>query len=127
MNELDMVNWLAVGVGTIVAFLVGWAWYSPMLFGKKWAEGSHVELDNIDKMPVMAMISQLIALFLLAMVVGITATQDMLMTAILAILAAAVFAFSMGGFSAKSTYAQTIDFLYVVAAGAVMIVAQGIF
>ena len=29
------VNWLAIGAGTIVAFLFGWAVYSPMLFGKR--------------------------------------------------------------------------------------------
>lgn len=127
MNELDMVNWLAVGVGTIVAFLVGWAWYSPMLFGKKWAEGSGVDLGAASEMPVRAMVSQLLGLFLLAMVVGITATQDMLITAILAILATAVFTFSMGGFVQKSTYAMVVDLLYVVVAGALMIVCQGIF
>lgn len=31
------VNWLAVGIGTVAAFLVGWLWYSPILFIKGWA------------------------------------------------------------------------------------------
>ncbi|MBL1419052.1 MAG: DUF1761 domain-containing protein [Alphaproteobacteria bacterium] len=127
MQELANVNWLAVIVGTVVAFLVGWAWYSPKLFGKKWAEGSGVELGSADQMPVMAMVSNLLALFLLALVVGITATQDMLITAILAILACSVFVFSMGGYVKKSNYAMIVDLFYIVVAGIVMIICQGIF
>lgn len=126
MQELHLVNWLAVGVGAIAAFLVGWAWYSPFLFGKKWAEGSGVELGDAKDMPVVAMVSNFIALFLLSLVVGITATQDMLITAIVAILACALFAFSMGGYVKKSSYAMIVDLLYIVVAGIVMIICQGI-
>ena len=40
MDELtNDVSWLAVAVGAVVSFLVGWLWYSPKLFGPKWAEG----------------------------------------------------------------------------------------
>lgn len=127
MQELANVNWLAVIVGTVVSFLVGWAWYSSMLFGKKWAEGSGVELGDAKDMPVMAMASNLVGLFLLALVVGITATQDMLITAIVAILACAIFVFSMGGYVKKSSYAMIVDLLYIVVAGIVMIICQGIF
>ncbi|MEM7300357.1 MAG: DUF1761 family protein [Pseudomonadota bacterium] len=126
-SELANVNWLAVIVGTIVAFLLGWLWYSPALFGKKWAEGSRVELGGAETMPVMAMVTQLLALFLLALVVGITATREHLLTAILAILAAAFFTFSGGAFVRKTNYALMVDISYVVLAGVVMIVCQGIF
>lgn len=126
MQDLNMVNWLAVIVGTVLSFLVGWAWYSPKLFGKKWAEGSGVKLGSADKMPMMAMASNFVALFLLSLVVGITATQDMLITAIAAILACALFVFSMGGYVKKSSYAMIVDLFYIVVAGIVMIVCQGI-
>jgi hypothetical protein len=32
------INWAAVIVSAIVLFIIGAVWYSPMLFGKKWAE-----------------------------------------------------------------------------------------
>ncbi len=96
MEDFSRVNWLAVTVGTVVSFLVGWVWYSPKLFGKKWAEGSGVSLDSADKMPIFAMVTQLVALLLLALVIGITATIDALITAILAILAVAAFTASNG-------------------------------
>jgi hypothetical protein len=121
---MESVNWAAVIVGTIVAFLVGWLWYSPKLFGKGWAEGSKVELGSADSMPMMAMVAQFIALFLLALVVGITATTDALITAIVAILAAAAFVVSAGSFIKKSQYAIMVDGGYIIVAGIVMIGAQ---
>lgn len=125
MESIGNINWVAVIVGTVVTFLVGWAWYSPKLFGKRWAEGSGVSLNRPDKLPLFAMVTQLAALFLLALVIGITAMTDALLTAILAILAVAMFTASMGGFVQKSSYAITVDFFYIVVAGAIMILCQG--
>ncbi len=124
--EFSGMNWLAVIAGTIVAFLAGWLWYSPSVFGKGWAEGSRVELGSAQSMPVLAMITQLLALFLLALVVGITATRDQLFTAIFAILALAAFGVSGGAFSRKSTYALMVDGSYAVLAGVIMIALQGL-
>ncbi len=30
------VNWLAVAVAALLTFLLGWLWYSPLLFGPAW-------------------------------------------------------------------------------------------
>ncbi len=126
MEDYGAVNWLAVGAGTVVAFVVGWLWYSPLLFGKKWAEGSGVELSSANKMPAAAMVSQLVALFCLAMVIGLTATSGSLVTAIFAILAVGFMVFSNGGFSQKSTYAMLVDLGHTIVAGIVMLAAQGL-
>lgn len=32
------ISWLAVIVAAAIKFLIGWGWYSPMLFGKQWQE-----------------------------------------------------------------------------------------
>jgi hypothetical protein len=127
MESFASINWIAVAVGTIVAFLVGWAWYSPRLFGTKWAEGSGVALGSADSMPVLAMVSQFVALLMLALVVGVTETTNALFTAILAILTVAIFVLSMGAFVKKSGYALAVDTGYIIVAGTIMIVAQGIF
>jgi hypothetical protein len=121
------LNWIAIIVGAIAAFMVGWLWYSQAVFGKKWAEGSKVELGSASAMPVFAMLAQLAAVFLLALVVGITATTDALVTAILAILAATAFVVSNGAFVKKSNYALIVDGGYIIVSGVVMIVAQAIF
>ena len=120
------VNWLAVLVGTVAAFLLGWAVYSPMLFGKGWAAGSRVEMGSASSMPVFAMGTQLMALFILALVIGMTAATNALWVAIFAILAAALFAVSGGAFLKKSTYALMVDGGYILASGIVMIAAQGL-
>ena len=119
------VNWPAVIAGTVVAFLVGWAWYAPALFGRKWAEGSRVPMEG-GAFPAFAMGAQLVGLFVLALVVGITATTDALITAILAIVGAAMLVIANGAFCRKSGAALGIDAGYVIVSGTVMIAAQGL-
>lgn len=81
------VSWLAVIVGAVAAFLFGWLWYSPMMFGTKWAEGSRVELGSASSMPVGAMVGQAVGLLLLSWLFGITAADSELLTIILVVLA----------------------------------------
>ena len=128
MNELTSnVNWLAVIIGTIVSFIIGWLWYSPILFGKKWAEGSGVELGTASSMPVAAMVTQLVSTFFLALLVGVTAAQNALATIILIVLTIAGFVMSVGLFVKKSTFAVLVDGGFIVIMGVVMIIIQGIF
>ena len=125
MEFLADVNWIAAIAGTVVAFLAGWLWYSEKLFGTKWAEGSRVELGSADSMPMMAMVSQLIALLFLAILVGITAASS-LGAAIVAILTVAAFTLSSGSFVKKSTYALGVDVGYIILSGVIMMAAQAL-
>jgi len=121
------VNWLAVIVGWVVAFGLGWLWYSPKLFGEKWAQGVGVELGSADKMPMAALVTQAAGLFLLAWVVGVTAASNALFTFILIVLAFVVLLASGGLFSRKSTYAIRTEVGYVIAAAVAMFLCQAIF
>ena len=97
MGELTTgVSWLGVIAGVIVSFLVGWLWYSPKLFGPKWAEGVGVEMGGASTMPVGAMVAQGIGLFLMSWFVGITAVSNALFTVILGTIAFTVLAYSGG-------------------------------
>lgn len=125
--ESEALHWTAVLVGTVVAFFVGWLYFSPKMLGKTWAEGSRISPEPPETMPWMAMILQVVALFLLALVIGMTAQVNALFTAIVAILAGAGLVMAQDAFSQKSTAAVLIDGIYVVLAGAIMIVCQGIF
>lgn len=126
MDDFSNVNWLAVVVGAVLSFLAGWLWYSPILFGKKWAEGSRVELGSADDMPKLAMGAQALALLLISTLIGITAGANALMAAIVAILGIAAFSVSVGGFVKKNNYAMMVDGGYVIAFGIIMIAVQGI-
>jgi len=128
MAELmNGVNWIAVIVGAVGSFLLGWLWYSPMLFGPKWAEGVGVKIGTASEMPVQAMVAQIIGLFLMSWLVGVTAVSNQLMTIILAVLAFTVLGFSGGGFRQNSVYARLVDAGYWIVAAIFMIIMQGVF
>lgn len=127
MGELTSgVNWLAVAVGTLVAYLLGWLWYSPKLFGPKWMEGARVTLVEGAPMPVAPMVVQLIGTFLLSWVVGIGAANNALLIIILISLTFAVLMIAGGLYSQKSHYAILVEAGYVMAMVLVMIVCQGL-
>lgn len=126
MDDILMnVNWLAVLVGTAAAFALGMVWFGP-IFGKVWRAGSH-NIVRPESLPMPAMAAQLIGTFLMAWLIGATATINALVTAIVAILAIALLQLAAALFSQKSTGAALVDAGYVVAMGVVMILAQGIF
>jgi len=127
MAELtEGVNWLAVGVGTVLSFLLGWAWFSPLLFVKKWVEGINVKPDPDAKMPAAAMVMQLIATFLLAWLVGIGAAHNALAMTILIVLTIIALFVANGLFGSKSNHAIAIEGGFVAAMAVVMIVVQAI-
>lgn len=43
------VNWLAVLVAGISAFVIGGIWYSPALFGKAWMKENNLTVEAIQK------------------------------------------------------------------------------
>lgn len=127
MGELmNGVSWLATIVGAVLSFLLGWLWYSPKLFGTKWAEGVGVDLGAASEMPVGAMVTQIIGLLLMSWFVGVTAVSNALFTVILATLAFTVLAYSGGMFGKKSAYARMVDAGYWIVSLVVMIICQGV-
>ncbi len=128
MVELTMgVSWAGVIVGAVAAFILGWLWYSPMLFGKKWAAAHGVEMGSASSMPVMAMAAQIIGLFLVSWFVGVTAVDSKLATAILALLGFAMLNDSGAMFAKVPTAGRLINLGYWIASYVVMIICQGIF
>jgi hypothetical protein len=43
------VNWLAVLVAGISAFVIGGVWYSPALFGKAWMKETGITVEQMQK------------------------------------------------------------------------------
>jgi hypothetical protein len=126
MNELlTGVNWPAVLLGTALAFGLGMIWFSPRMFGKIWSAGSH-NIQAPARPPVGAMGIQLLGTFLMSWLVGLTAVNDLLLTALLVILTIGLLQVGAGLFAQKSRAAALIDGGYVVMMGALMIVAQGL-
>ncbi|MBL9052301.1 MAG: DUF1761 domain-containing protein [Tabrizicola sp.] len=123
--EFVEVNWLAVIVGAAVAFGLSFLWFGP-LFGRAWAAGSH-NITRPERMPLLALACYGAGTLALAVVVGVTATTDSLLTAVAAIVGTAALLFSLGLFSQKTAGAALIDAGAILVMGAVMILAQGLF
>ena len=120
------ISWLAVIVGAVASFLVGWLWYSEKLFGKKWAEGLGLNLGSASEMPALAMILQLLGLLLMSWFVAVTAANDALLTVILGTVAFTVLAYSGGTFAKQTSYVRNVNAGFWIVALVVMIIVQGI-
>ncbi len=123
---ISNVNWIAVIIGAIAAFGLGGLWYSPKMFGKKWAEGVGLA-DTANKMPTHAMVAQGIGTFLLAWLIGITATTDSIFMAILIAITIAILIEANGYWSGKTKYAVMTEAGFIIVMVVVMIIAHAIF
>ena len=47
--DMSTINWLAVLVAGISAFVLGGVWYSPALFGKAWMLDNNLTIEEIKK------------------------------------------------------------------------------
>jgi hypothetical protein len=47
--DMSTINWLAVLVAGISAFVLGGIWYSPALFGKAWMTENKMTVDDVKK------------------------------------------------------------------------------
>jgi hypothetical protein len=128
MGELlDAVNWLAVGLGFLISFTLGWLWYSPKWFGQTWAKGVGISLDKQDAPPVAALLVQAIGTFLLAWLVGVTAANQAMLTLVLIVLTLVFILAGAGLFVKKSSTAILIEIGFIVAMTVIMVICQAIF
>ena len=74
-NAFHNLNWLAIIVAAVSAFVLGGLWYSPLLFAKRWMKETGITEEstknaNMIKIFFLAFILALIASFFLAMFIG---------------------------------------------------------
>ena len=120
------LNWLAVGVSAVLSFMLGALWYSPKMFGAKWAEGVGIDMEGEMKPPAIAMVTQMLGTTLLSWVIGVAAVTHALAIAILTVIMLIVMIASNGMWAGKSNTAISIECAYIAAISTIMIVAQGV-
>lgn len=54
------LNYFALLVATVLSFVIGWLWYSPLLFMKPWAELSGMTPEKMAAMPKSKMAQSMI-------------------------------------------------------------------
>jgi hypothetical protein len=74
-NAFQNLNWLAIIVAAISAFVLGGLWYSPLMFVKRWMKETGITPDatkrtNMGKIFGLAFLLSLVASFFLAMFIG---------------------------------------------------------
>ena len=64
------ISWLAVIVAAVIKFLIGWGWYSPMLFGKQWQDLAKVTPEQVQSGLIPALIAEFIGDLIMAYVLA---------------------------------------------------------
>ncbi len=117
---------LAVIVATVLSFVLGGVWYSPRVFGTRWAEGVGIDLESEDagKHAIKALSVQFVSTLLLAWVLGamVDAGEWLMITATVGV--ASVILISAGLFHRNSNFAAVIEGVFVVVMAALMIVVH---
>ena len=74
-NAFQNLNWLAIVIAAVSAFILGGLWYSPLMFVKRWMKETGITEEstknaNMIKIFSFAFVLSLIAAFFLAMFIG---------------------------------------------------------
>jgi len=68
------VNWLAVIVAAVAGIIVGFIWYAPQVFGRRWARASGIELPQPGQVQPMTyiggVITAAVTAYILAVLIG---------------------------------------------------------
>jgi hypothetical protein len=68
------VNWLAVIVAAVAGIIVGFIWYAPPVFGRRWARASGIELPQPGEVQPMTyiggVITAAVTAYVLAVLIG---------------------------------------------------------
>ncbi|NTT87224.1 DUF1761 family protein [Tabrizicola fusiformis] len=117
------VDWIAVAVGAVLAFGVGWFWYSPKGFYPAWSASAGVQHRREDPMGA-AFGSLTLGLVLYAVFVGVMVARGMTGPLILGIVAFIVMGYSNNAFKKLGATSRNIDAGSWAVSGALMLLAQ---
>ena len=118
------VNWLAVGVSTIISYLFASFWYSPAVFGQKWADGVGLKLGAEESFSIYALVSQFIATLLLAWIVSLIVGNGSLAFIVLISLTIFFFLLAANLIAEHSTYASFVEATFVLVISLIMTVCN---
>lgn len=122
MEELANLEWVPVLVSTVLAFGLGYLWYSDNFFGEKWRVGKGGEVEEYPMW--MPMTAQLFGTLLLAVIVNMAAADGHVGHAVIVGLTIIGFIKANGIYSGKSKYAIGVEAGYIVAMVIIMVVVN---
>lgn len=120
MEELlANITWTPVIVSFVLAFGLGWLWYSPVMFYEKWRSGKGGEM--VQHPLWMPMSAQLGSTFLLAIIINLATNDGHIGHAVLVGVTIAGFIKANGFYTGKTTSAISVEVGYIVAVLLVML------
>ena len=106
------IEWVPVLVSTVIAFLVGWLWYSPKLFVQPWLAGLP-EPPKWQAPMWMPMSAQFGSTLFLAIVINYTVQMGYTTLLVLVVFTLMGFIKANGMYSGKTKTAITVEVLYI--------------
>ena len=94
-----MINIWAILVITVIYFILGALWYSPLLFGKIWAKAMNYNIDELEMKPINfigAAIAAFVATFFLALLLEIIGTYNIFIGILVALIIGIGFVLTIG-------------------------------
>lgn len=125
MEELlQNADWLVILVSFVLAFGLGWLWYSPYLFLKPWAQAAGLSLDGPKDGMGKAMFAQGVATFLLAVVTNMAYADGHVGHALIVAVMAAFFVMSSNHYKKQGCAVARIEGGYILAMAILMIIVN---
>ena len=74
---MEEINWIGIVVAAVSAFILGGLWYSPLLFGKRWAALAGLSAEDLENVnPAAVYGTSLVLSFLAAAVFAMFIGSD---------------------------------------------------
>jgi hypothetical protein len=118
------VNWLAVGVSTILSFGLGGAWYSTKMFGTKWAKGVGIDIDANAGQPVPALIMQFFGTLLFAWVISLAVANGSIASVVLISITFFFLLIAANMFAEHTVYASVVEGAFILTMAVIMVVCN---
>lgn len=117
------VSWLAVVLGFLAAFGLGWFWYSPRGFYAGWSEATGVRHDRSDNMAA-SFGSLIVGLILLSLFVSVMMARGQCGLLVLGVLAFVMMGYSGNAFKKQKAYGRAVDAGSWLGSAGLMIIAN---
>ena len=114
------VNWLAVGLSTIISYLFASFWYSPTAFGSKWADGLGFKERAQEGFSMIALVCQFFSILLLAWINSLIVGNGSLVFIFLISLTIFFFVLTANLMSDNSNYSSLVEATFVFAMSLIM-------
>ena len=114
------VNWLAVGLSTIISYLFASFWYSPTAFGGKWAAGLGLKDGAQGGFSMSALVCQFFSTLLLAWIISLAVANDSIAFIFLISLTIFFFVLTANLMSKASNYSSLVEATFVLTMSFIM-------